>query len=750
MRRPKSALGAAFVALGLSAQFAPAQQMSRESGSDQNPAKSSSAIDPALANRSARYLLRNGVDYLNYQEYTRALRFLRAAESREKELNADEVRSLKQAILQAQRGMREPAPSDRLARSRRPGALAVASPIPGQAATRENDGIQLAAATRIDDRLPPLPDSGPAFDQDREPAAVRTATPAPSPTAAPGGVGLPDLPEATPLPGPRSAPSSTPSQPAGIELPPIRDLPPVTAEPIPDIPPGPSGQPIRVRAEAMTPASSTSSAPIPLPDLPPTAGIPSIPAGMPPGSTAPPVPTELPPVTPAQTPAPASTPSQNPAPPPIGLEPLPEPTKPVEAPSPTPLPATAAKPAEPAALPAMPDQPASLPPTPTPLPEPATTPAPAAKPAEPVALPSTPDQPASLPPTPTPLPEPAPTQAPASRPAEPAVLPALPDQPTPAPPATTPLPEPGPAPIPTTAGAAPAPPAELPAMPTNEPVPTPTPAASVTPPPADEPRPAPGQPAIAAGPALAAEELPNRPAPAAGPGPADAPSARTEATIPPTRPFSPEVEGEIARIAERQERDARTRPPVPPELSGPIRPGAPPATGMQGPANPGDTGSVSASSRFIIERAPSPTEAWPIRRIPVPEEVVPLAARNFAPTRKYWQAPAICHMPLYFQDAALERYGHSVENFFGPAGRFLTYPIDDPKQSKQRFQIFQPLFSAGLMAFQVGTLPYKMIVDPPWEAEYDLGYYRPGDRVPTDIFYATPFGVGPPLHGNNY
>ena len=35
------------------------------------------------ATRGARYLLRNGLDYLNYQQYERALKFLRQAESRQ-------------------------------------------------------------------------------------------------------------------------------------------------------------------------------------------------------------------------------------------------------------------------------------------------------------------------------------------------------------------------------------------------------------------------------------------------------------------------------------------------------------------------------------------------------------------------------------------------------------------------------------------------------------------------------------------
>ena len=37
--------------------------------------------------RGSRYLLRNGLDYLNYKEYERALRFLREAETRKDELN---------------------------------------------------------------------------------------------------------------------------------------------------------------------------------------------------------------------------------------------------------------------------------------------------------------------------------------------------------------------------------------------------------------------------------------------------------------------------------------------------------------------------------------------------------------------------------------------------------------------------------------------------------------------------------------
>ena len=64
------------------------------------------------ATRGARYLLRNGLDYLDYQQFERALKFLRQAESRQDELNDAERQVLKQGIENAQRGLRETADAD--------------------------------------------------------------------------------------------------------------------------------------------------------------------------------------------------------------------------------------------------------------------------------------------------------------------------------------------------------------------------------------------------------------------------------------------------------------------------------------------------------------------------------------------------------------------------------------------------------------------------------------------------------------
>jgi len=360
--------------------------------------------------------------------------------------------------------------------------------------------------------------------------------------------------------------------------------------------------------------------------------------------------------------------------------------EPAPAPTPTPAPAPATEPT-PAPAPAT-----EL--TPAPAPVPVSEPAPVPDAAAPAPL----DAPESrLAPAPLPAPE---TPAPVSEPAAPAV----------APEAAPAMPE-----------ALPEPPRVAARPEAVEPPPSvPTPVVS------DEPLPAP------------AESIPPR-------GEMEAPrTSDSFGAIPERAPvgdstLSPELQREVERIAQKQEDDLRSRGPdrsLPGGMTGEV--------GALGGA-PG-----MPSPRLEISRAPSPTEARPIRAIPVPDEFVPLPKRDWEPQRKYWSSAAVCHMPLYFQDAALERYGQSVEQAVGPTGRYFSYPVDDPKQSIQRNQIAQPFASIGLFAAQIALLPYNLIMDPPWEAEYDLGYYRPGDRIPTDTYYLPLTGVGPPLHGKRY
>jgi len=198
----------------------------------------------------------------------------------------------------------------------------------------------------------------------------------------------------------------------------------------------------------------------------------------------------------------------------------------------------------------------------------------------------------------------------------------------------------------------------------------------------------------------------------------------------------PELQRQVEEIARRQEDELNRQIQTPP----------------QGAPLPRDSGAsdLRAQTQLDISRAPSPAEARPIKAIPVPEDWVLLAQRDWTPQRKYWAAAATCHLPLYFQDPVLERYGHSVEQFVGPIGRYLSYPVDDPTQSTQRNQLLQPFASIGLFSLQILAWPYNLIMDPPWEAQYDLGYYRPGDNIPTDTYWLPLHGYGPPLRGSSY
>lgn len=96
----------------------------------------------------------------------------------------------------------------------------------------------------------------------------------------------------------------------------------------------------------------------------------------------------------------------------------------------------------------------------------------------------------------------------------------------------------------------------------------------------------------------------------------------------------------------------------------------------------------------------------------VPKEC-DLVTDDYYPIRNWnricfmWKASTLCHKPFYFEDKALERYGH-------------TYVREE----------FQPIVSGLRFFLTVPILPYKMGLNPPNECIYTLGDYRPGDCAP--------------------
>jgi hypothetical protein len=80
--------------------------------------------------------------------------------------------------------------------------------------------------------------------------------------------------------------------------------------------------------------------------------------------------------------------------------------------------------------------------------------------------------------------------------------------------------------------------------------------------------------------------------------------------------------------------------------------------------------------------------------------------RTWMASTMHYQASALCHKPLYFEEVQLERYGHTA----GP--------------------VRQPIISGAHFIANLALLPYHMGINPPTECQYALGYYRPGSCAP--------------------
>ncbi len=94
----------------------------------------------------------------------------------------------------------------------------------------------------------------------------------------------------------------------------------------------------------------------------------------------------------------------------------------------------------------------------------------------------------------------------------------------------------------------------------------------------------------------------------------------------------------------------------------------------------------------------------------------PYSHRPMAECLYQWQATDLWHNPLYFEDPALERYGHV------------------------HHELIQPFVSLARSSVQLVGLPYQMTIDPVCKKMYTLGYYRPGECAPKK-YYKIPWNT---------
>ena len=117
--------------------------------------------------------------------------------------------------------------------------------------------------------------------------------------------------------------------------------------------------------------------------------------------------------------------------------------------------------------------------------------------------------------------------------------------------------------------------------------------------------------------------------------------------------------------------------------------------------------SPETASKKKLKRDFKPKEYWTSK---------PYTPRIFEDVLFTWEASDLYHNPLYFEDPALERYGH-------------TYP-----------DIVQPFASVGRFGLQLVGLPYQMTIDPICSKHYALGWYRPGECAPK-LLYQIPWNT---------
>jgi len=127
----------------------------------------------------------------------------------------------------------------------------------------------------------------------------------------------------------------------------------------------------------------------------------------------------------------------------------------------------------------------------------------------------------------------------------------------------------------------------------------------------------------------------------------------------------------------------------------------------------GQPESADTESRRIGDIRPSLDYAWgDVDSESLPENFAvntddePVARVIGSPLLLQWKASDVWYHPLYFEDAALERYGHT--------------------HNKHIQYVLSPVKFIG----DAAMLPYKSTLRPHGSREYPLGWYRPGECAP--------------------
>jgi hypothetical protein len=105
------------------------------------------------------------------------------------------------------------------------------------------------------------------------------------------------------------------------------------------------------------------------------------------------------------------------------------------------------------------------------------------------------------------------------------------------------------------------------------------------------------------------------------------------------------------------------------------------------------------------------------------EQVQPTGYSRMEPETQFaWDAPALCHRPLFFEDVNLERHGYHVK-------------------------YIQPFLSAAHFFSRVPAMPYLATSERSRVCNYTLGHYQPGSSAPYVWYYPHPSLTGTAIEG---
>lgn len=183
---------------------------------------------------------------------------------------------------------------------------------------------------------------------------------------------------------------------------------------------------------------------------------------------------------------------------------------------------------------------------------------------------------------------------------------------------------------------------------------------------------------------------------------AESPSDRDASNSSEGQPSNAKLEESAKSADEKNKLDENTSSPDASSAGKPSdkKPIAPPQPGkLEAAIRPTNTDTRSIGTGMVPENAAGSITA---ALQPLPDGVT----RGMLMQNVHWQPANICHFPLYFEDAMLERHGHV------------------------RWGCAQPLVSGAKFITTLPLLPYITTLQPPCEPRYSLGHFRPGNCAP--------------------